>query len=104
MQISTSQGAERCYCSIDNGYEPQSLMPVPGWNRSLKATTPLRQSLLMYPHQGIAGGYAGTYLRAPVFTAHEITAGVSSLLICAAQGNQLDLLTAKLDLELIAGE
>jgi hypothetical protein len=86
MQISTGQGEERCYCSIDNDYEPQSLMPLPGWN------------------QGIAGGYAGTYLRVPVLTAHEITAGVCSLLICAAQGNQLDLLTAKLDLELIAGQ
>ena len=68
------------------------------------ATTPLRQSLWMYTHQGIVGGYAGTYLRVPVFTAHEITAGVCSLLICAAQGNQLDLLTAQLDLELIAGQ
>jgi hypothetical protein len=86
MHISTGQGEERCYCSIDNDYEPQSLMPLPGWNR------------------GFASGYAGTYLRVPVFTAHEITAGVCSLLICAAQGNQLDLLTAKLDLELIAGQ
>jgi hypothetical protein len=34
------------------------------------ATTSLRQSLWMYTHQGIAGGYAGTYLRVPVFTAH----------------------------------
>ena len=86
MQISTGQGAERCYCSIDNGYEPQSLMPLPGWNRDF------------------SGGYAGTYLRVPVFTAHEITAGGCSLFICAAQGNQLDLLTAQLDLELIAGQ
>ena len=61
-------------------------MPLPGWNR------------------GFAGGYVSTYLRVPVFTAHEITAGVSSLLICAAQGNQLDLLTAQLNLELIAGQ
>jgi hypothetical protein len=86
MQISTSQGVERCYRSIENGYETQSLMPLPGWNR------------------GFSGGYAGTYLRVPVFTAHENTAGVCSLLICAAQGNQLDLLTAQLDLELIAGQ
>jgi len=68
------------------------------------STTSLSQSWWMYIHHGLAGGYAGTYLRVPVFTAHRITAGVRSLLICAAQGNQLDLLTAKLDLELIAGQ
>ena len=42
------------------------------------------------------------YSLAPAFTVQEITPGGCSLLLCAAQRNQLDLLFSQLDLELIA--